>query len=96
MKKHEPGIEGMAFGIMSGVITILGVLIGLSVTGAKSLTELGIIIVGVADAFSDTAGMYVSEESEGVHKVKGLFKSALGTLSVIFCGTLSSFAKRRT
>lgn len=78
-------IEGAAFGIMSGVITILGVLIGLSVTGVKSIASMGIVIVGVADAFSDAAGMYVSEESEGMHKFWELFRSAAFT----FAGKIS-------
>jgi VIT1/CCC1 family predicted Fe2+/Mn2+ transporter len=88
MKKHEPTVEGIAFGVMSGVMTILGVLIGLSATGVKEIAGFGILIVGVADAFSDAAGMYVSEESEGVHKQKGLIKSAVGT----FTGKLTMLA----
>ena len=76
MVKHEPTTEGLAFGIMSGVITVLGVLIGLSVTGMNSIAGLGIIVVGIADAFSDAAGIYVSEESEGVHNTMDMLKSA--------------------
>ncbi|MCD6576137.1 MAG: hypothetical protein J7K73_03180 [Nanoarchaeota archaeon] len=77
--KKFDGLEGASFGITSGVITILGVLIGLAATGNKIFTEIGIIIVGIADALSDAAGMYVSEESEYVHTGKEVLKTAFFT-----------------
>ena len=80
MKKHKfDGLEGISFGVTSGVITVLGVLIGLAATGNKMFTEIGIIIVGIADALSDAAGMYVSEESEYIHTKKQIHKSAVFT-----------------
>ena len=80
MKKNKfDGLEGMSFGITGGVITILGVLIGLAATGNKIFTELGIIVVGIADALSDAAAMYVSEESEYVHTKKQIHKTAFFT-----------------
>ncbi len=78
IKKFE-GLEGISFGITSGVITILGVLIGLAATGNKMFTEIGIIVVGIADALSDAAGMYVSEESEYIHTKKQIHKTAIFT-----------------
>lgn len=86
MKQKVDGLEGISFGITSGVITLLGVIIGLAATGNKSFTLLGLIVVGVADALSDATGMYVSEESEYVHTHEQILKSAFFT----FLGKIST------
>lgn len=54
---------GFGFGTTSGVITTLGLIIGLA-TATQSLTAVigGILAVAVTDAFSDSLGMHVSEE----------------------------------
>lgn len=80
VKKHTSGFQGVAFGIMGGVVTILGVMLGLSTTGNKQFTELGILVAGLADSFSDAAAMYVSEETEGIHTKKEVVATALATL----------------
>ena len=82
MKQNKfEGFEGISFGITSGVITILGVILGLAATGNKNITLFGVLIVGMADALSDAAGMYVSEESEYVHTHNQIIKSALFTFA---------------
>lgn len=59
--------RGFSFGLTSGVITTLGLLIGLAIsTNSKNVVLSGIIMIAVADALSDAIGMHVSEE-EGMH-----------------------------
>lgn len=59
--------RGFSFGLASGVITTLGLLIGLAAsTNSKTVVLSGILMIAVADALSDAIGMHVSEE-EGTH-----------------------------
>lgn len=90
MKKHNhvktQGYQGAAFGVMEGIVMMLGVLIGLSVTGNKSIAILGVVTAGVADAFANSSAFYVSEESEGIHTRKEIWRSTMWTL----IGTVAS------
>jgi len=57
--------KGIGFGLTSGVITTLGLIIGLnSGTHSKSIIISGILIIAIADALSDSVGVHISEESE--------------------------------
>ena len=76
----KEGYQGATFGIMEAVIMILGVLIGLSTTGNKSIVIIGIVTAGIADAFGNSGAFYVSEESEGVHTKKEVWKSTMWCL----------------
>jgi vacuolar iron transporter family protein len=55
---------GMCFGLTSGIITTLGMIVGLQ-SGTHSVLAVigGILTLAVADAFSDSLGMHVSQES---------------------------------
>ena len=66
MKKDSKAIEkGLGFGVTSGVITTLGMIVGLdSVTHSFGAIIGGVIAIAIADAFSDALGMHVSEESQ--------------------------------
>lgn len=67
MKKDDSrSVEkGLGFGITSGVITTLGMIVGLdSATHSFGAIIGGIFAIAVADAFSDALGIHVSEESE--------------------------------
>ena len=56
---------GFSFGLTSGVITTLGLIVGLNAsTGSRIVVLGGIITIAVADALSDALGIHVSEESE--------------------------------
>ena len=56
---------GISFGLTSGVITTLGLIVGLySGTGSRLVVIGGILAIAVADAFSDALGIHISEESE--------------------------------
>lgn len=56
---------GISFGLTSGVITALGMIVGLnSATSSRLVVVAGIIIMAIADGLSDAAGVHISEESE--------------------------------
>ncbi len=64
----RPLITGVHFGLTSGVITTLGLMVGLH-SGTHSLRAVagGILTIAIADAFSDALGIHISEEAENVH-----------------------------
>jgi len=56
--------KGFGFGLTSGIITTLGLLIGLTYsTQSKKVVLGGIILIAIADALSDALGMHISEEA---------------------------------
>ncbi len=78
--KHSFKI-GISFGLTSGVITTLGVMVGLnSTTHSKIAVAGGIITIAVADAFSDALGIHMSEESEAKHSPLEVWISTVSTL----------------
>lgn len=57
--------KGLSFGLTSGIITTLGMMIGLySSTGSRLAVIGGILSIAIADSFSDALGIHVSEESD--------------------------------
>jgi VIT1/CCC1 family predicted Fe2+/Mn2+ transporter len=72
--------KGVGFGLTSGVITTLGMIIGLhSGTRSKLAVEVGIIVLAIADASSDAMGIHVSEEAEMEHTTKELWETSFFT-----------------
>jgi len=52
---------GFSFGLTSGIITTLGLIVGLNSSTRSKLVVLGgILIIAIADAFSDAFGIHVS------------------------------------
>ena len=71
---------GFGFGLTSGIITTLGLMIGLnSSTNSKLAVLGGILTIAIADALSDALGIHVSEESENVHTTREIWESTLST-----------------
>ena len=71
---------GISFGLTSGVITTLGLMVGLhSGTHSKLVVLGGILMIAIADAFSDALGIHVSEESENIHTRKQIWASTIST-----------------
>lgn len=61
----QSAIKGLCFGLTSGVITTLGMMVGLSsFTGSKLVVIGGILSIAIADSFSDALGLHISEESD--------------------------------
>jgi VIT1/CCC1 family predicted Fe2+/Mn2+ transporter len=76
---------GFSFGLTSGIITTLGLIVGLhSGTHSKMVILGGILTIAVADAFSDALGIHVSEESENRHSIKEIWESTIATFMTKF------------
>jgi vacuolar iron transporter family protein len=56
---------GLFFGATSGVITTIGLIVGLN-SGTRSVIAVlgGIMVIAVADAMSDALGIHLAEESD--------------------------------
>lgn len=56
---------GLFFGATSGVITTIGLIVGLN-SGTQSITAVlgGILVIAVADAMSDALGIHLAEEAD--------------------------------
>ena len=71
---------GLSFGLTSGIITTLGLMVGLeSGTHSKIAVLGGILTIAIADSMSDAFGIHVSEEAEGVHTTKEIWESTITT-----------------
>jgi VIT1/CCC1 family predicted Fe2+/Mn2+ transporter len=71
---------GFSFGLTSGIITTLGLMVGLhSGTHSELVIIGGILTIAIADAFSDALGIHVSEESESKHTPKEIWESTIST-----------------
>ena len=71
---------GVAFGLTSGIITTLGLMVGLySGTNSKLVVMGGILTIAIADAFSDALGIHVSEESKNNVTEKEVWEATIST-----------------
>ena len=72
--------SGFSFGLTSGVITTLGLMVGLVYsTDSKLAVVAGIITIAVADACSDALGMHISQEAENIHTTKQVWQATGST-----------------
>jgi VIT1/CCC1 family predicted Fe2+/Mn2+ transporter len=82
---------GFSFGLTSGIITTLGLIVGLhSGTHSKLVIIGGILTIAIADAFSDALGMHISEESEN-KKTRDIWISTITTFLTKFIFALTFF-----
>lgn len=71
---------GISFGLTSGVITTLGLMVGLhSGTHSRLVVLGGILTIAIADAFSDALGIHISEESKNAHTHKHVWAATVST-----------------
>ena len=76
---HKSLRAGFVFGLTSGVMTTLGLIVGLhSGTHSKLAVIGGIITIAIADSFSDSLGIHLSEESERL-KEKYIWEATIST-----------------
>lgn len=60
----ELEIGGITFGLASGVLTTLGMIIGINAaTSSRTAIIASILTIAISDSLSDALGMYLSEES---------------------------------
>ncbi len=62
--RNDGARTGLFFGATSGVITTIGLIVGLN-SGTKSVIAVlgGILVIAVADAMSDALGIHLAEEA---------------------------------
>jgi VIT1/CCC1 family predicted Fe2+/Mn2+ transporter len=71
---------GLSFGLTSGIITTLGLMVGLhSGTHSQKIVMSGILVIAIADAFSDALGIHISEESDHQVNTKEVWESTIST-----------------
>ncbi|MFH1249076.1 MAG: hypothetical protein V1660_02900, partial [archaeon] len=81
---------GFSFGITSGIITTLGLMIGLdSGTHSKLAVLGGILTIAICDAMSDAFGVHISQESENDHSSKEIGVSVISTFITKFIVALT-------
>lgn len=81
---------GVAFGLTSGVITTLGLMVGLhSGTQSRIAVVGGIVTIAVADAFSDALGIHISEESKSDGTALEVWESTAATFFAKFVVALT-------
>ena len=74
----ELEIGGLSFGLTSGIITTLGLIVGVdSATNSKLAVIAAILTIAVADSLADAFGMYFSEESREDESKKPIWAISL-------------------
>jgi len=76
---------GFSFGLTSGIVTTLGLMVGLhSSTHSKLVVIGGILTIAIADALSDAMGMHIAEEVQNKYTEKEIWESTFSTFSFKF------------
>lgn len=78
-------MTGLNFGLTSGVITTLGMMVGLH-SGTQSTLAVvgGILTIAVADSMSDALGIHVSKEAENTLSTRELWLATIITFITKF------------
>lgn len=73
---------GLCFGLTSGTITTLGLMVGLA-AGTSSRTAVigGLITIAIADAMSDALGIHISEESNNGNSKDHVWEATFATFA---------------
>lgn len=78
-------LKGISFGLTSGIITTLGMMVGLhSGTHSKLAVLGGVLTIAIADAFSDALGIHVSEEAGNKTTSKEVWEATVATFLAKF------------
>jgi len=82
--------KGLSFGLTSGIITTLGLIVGLySGTASKSVVLGGILTIAIADSLSDALGVHMSEESVKDNSHQAVWEATIATFLTKFIFALS-------
>lgn len=83
---------GIGFGLTSGVITTVGLMVGLHAgTHSRIAVVGGILTVAVADALSDALGIHLAEEARSAPMTRHVWEATLSTFLAKFI-TAGTFA----
>lgn len=76
---------GLSFGTTSGVITTLGLMVGLHAgTHSRAAVLGGILTIAVADALSDAMGIHLAEESKNSGPARAVWEATVATFAAKF------------
>jgi VIT1/CCC1 family predicted Fe2+/Mn2+ transporter len=71
---------GITFGLTSGTITTLGLMIGLySGTNSRGVVIGGILTIAIADSLSDALGIHISEEANHTRSTMQVWVATVAT-----------------
>ncbi|MDH3532835.1 MAG: hypothetical protein OEO82_07880 [Gammaproteobacteria bacterium] len=81
---------GLFFGATSGVITTIGLIVGLN-AGTRSMTAVlgGILVIAVADAMSDALGIHLAEEADPNATTQHIWAATISTFITKFVFAIS-------
>jgi len=81
---------GLFFGATSGVITTIGLIVGLySGTGSVAAVLGGIFVIAIADAMSDALGIHLAEEADPNATTQHIWYATISTFLNKFIFALS-------
>lgn len=84
---------GVSFGLTSGTITTLGLIVGLHAgTHSRLAVVGGILTIAVADALSDALGIHIAEESRADRTFRQIWQATFATFLTKFLMALSFLA----
>lgn len=82
--------KGFGFGLMSGVVTTLGLIVGLDAsTGSRFVIIAGVLAIAISDSLSDAAGMHISEEAAEHKTPKKIWEATISTFFFKFLFALT-------
>ncbi|MFC1651710.1 hypothetical protein ACFL24_00945 [Patescibacteria group bacterium] len=88
-KNKKSLFAGASFGLTSGVITTLGILVGVgTITNSMEAVLAGIISVAIADSLSDAMGMHLAKEAEGGSHSNEIWSITFATFATKFLFTI--------
>ena len=80
LKMKQSIMTGLSFGLTSGIITTLGLMVGLQAgTNSRMVVLGGILTIAFADALSDALGIHVSEESRSSSNHDNVWEATIST-----------------
>ena len=88
--KNRGARTGVFFGATSGVITTVGLIVGLH-SGTESVVAVlgGILVIAVADAMSDALGIHIAEEANPDSTSKHIWAATYSTFVTKFIVAIS-------
>jgi VIT1/CCC1 family predicted Fe2+/Mn2+ transporter len=80
---------GVTFGLTSGTITTLGLMIGLySGTNSRGIVIGGILTIAIADSLSDALGIHISEEADHTRTTTQVWAATAATFLSKLCAII--------
>ncbi|HBS48558.1 TPA: hypothetical protein DEO28_01495 [Candidatus Dependentiae bacterium] len=90
MNKKDSVKMGLGFGVTSGTITTLGLMIGLhSIIESKIVLIGGVLTIAIADALADSLGIHVAKEAINKYTKREVWEATFVTFFTKFFIALS-------